>query len=147
MADEELTGEQMPVDETDTDSKPTPDNPEDQTADDTDAAATAADNDASGETGWRRVTASVSNMGLLGTLVLHYASRDVTVVVDGDAAMRIMKAAETNSARGLADVIDPKRSPASTGWVVLAPTQPLALSWFPGLPDREHAKAAFDPST
>ena len=126
---------------------PDADAPDADAVDDT--ADDAADEGTDGsppKRGWRRVTASRDNLEVVGRLVLHYAERDVVVHLDGDAAMRIM-CTHVHGPLGalLADELDPLRSPADAGWLVLEPSQPLAMSWIPG-PTPEPRKMAFEPS-
>ena len=90
----------------------------------------------------RRVRSVVArNRGLLGRLVLHYGERDVTVVVDGDAAMRIL-AIVAGRAEGVEDLVGPYWSDAANAWVVFD-RRPLAVSWLPGRP--EPRMASVDP--
>ncbi len=90
------------------------------------------------------VPVSVHNIGVIGQLVLHYPERDVTVMLDGDAAMRMLTMFAQRRERGLADVLDPDTSSAASGWVVLDLLEPLAMSWLPGLPAKR-PRTAFDP--
>lgn len=84
------------------------------------------------------------NQGLLGQLVLHYPSRDVTVFLDGDAALRVMRAHQLRDPRGLGDRLRPMTSTAAAGWLTLDVEEPLAMSWLPGLPARQE-RMSVDP--
>lgn len=87
----------------------------------------------------------IQNMATVGQLTLHYAERDVTVLLDGDAAVRLLTMFARRAERGLADRLDPERSRAANGWVVLDLQEPLAMSWLPGLPSRP-PRTAVDPA-
>lgn len=92
----------------------------------------------------RALNVAVRNSMVIGQLVLHYPDRDVTVLLDGGAALRMLKMFQQRREGGLADLLDPELSSASAGWVVLDLTQPLALSWLP-LPDKR-PRTAVDPA-
>lgn len=70
------------------------------------------------------------NMRTPGQLVLHYPSRDVTLYLDGEAAMRLLTMFHRRTDRHFGDVINPGCS-ASAGWVVLDLHEPMAMSWSP----------------
>lgn len=76
------------------------------------------------------------NRAVLGQLVLHYESRDVTVVLDGDAGLRVMTTFANRKDERWADTLHPEESWALSGWLVLDLQEPLAMSWLPGLPAR-----------
>ena len=89
--------------------------------------------------------ASQANRDEIGRLTLHFASRDVDVLADGDAAMRIMAAHRRRRHHGLGDILDPTFSSAGTAWITLDPDEPLAISWLPGLPGKR-PRMAIDPA-
>ncbi|MDA8063853.1 MAG: hypothetical protein M0T80_15750 [Actinomycetota bacterium] len=91
------------------------------------------------------VSVAVVNRGVLGQLVLHYPDRDVTVLLDGEAAIRVLTMFARRREGGLGDVLNPTLSSAASGWVVLDLQEPLALSWLPGLPSRA-PRTAVDPA-
>lgn len=93
----------------------------------------------------RQLSVMVRNLSVLGHLSLHYPSRDVTVLLDGDAAMRLMAMYAQRRERGLADLLDPVLSSAESGWVVLDIDEPLAMSWLPGLPGKR-PRTTIDPA-
>lgn len=78
-----------------------------------------------------------ANRSVLGQLVLHYRERDVTVIVDGDAAMRML-AIIGGQISGVEDLASPYVSDARNAWVTFD-RRPLAASWLPGLPDARMA--------
>jgi hypothetical protein len=89
--------------------------------------------------------ANAVNQLQLGRLTLHYPQRDVTVLVDGDAALRVMSAHHRRRQAGLGDILDPAVSEARSGWLTLDPQEPLAISWMPGLPG-QRPRMAIDPA-
>lgn len=74
------------------------------------------------------------NRLMVGELIVHFAERDVRVVLDGDAALRTMAIFAGSTNRQHYDVLDPASSPAQNGWFVLDTATPLAMTWLPGLP-------------
>ena len=88
---------------------------------------------------------AVRNSMVLGQLVLHYPERDVTVLLDGGAALRMLKMFQQRREGGLADLLEPEVSSASAGWVVLDLAEPLAMSWLPGLQSKR-PRTAIDPA-
>lgn len=84
------------------------------------------------------------NQRVVGELVVHYPQRDVPVVLDGEAAMRLMAIFGGADKAALADVLDPLRSPAENGWFLLDTAEPLAMTWLPGLPGPRQ-RTAIDP--
>jgi hypothetical protein len=93
----------------------------------------------------RPLSVAARNLTVLGQLTLHYPSRDVTVLLDGDAAMRVLTMFSQRREGGLADLVDPELSEAAAGWVVLDLDEPLAMSWLPGLPGKR-PRTAVDPA-
>jgi len=71
------------------------------------------------------------NMKLCGLLTFHYPARDVKLIVDGDAALRILSMFHQRSDKRWADHLDPRWSSAASGWVVLDLGEPLAMSYMP----------------
>ena len=95
-----------------------------------------------------RLTVTARNRMTLGQLILHYPSRDVTVLLDGEAGLRMLKMFEQRREHGLADALDPELSSASAGWLVLdldGAGAPLAMSWIPGLPTKR-PRTTIDPA-
>jgi hypothetical protein len=88
--------------------------------------------------------ANPANQAYLGTLTLHYPERDVTVLLDGDAALRVMAAHQRRRHAGYGDRLEPSVTSAHTAWVTLDPQEPLAMSWLPGLPHKP-SRMAIDP--
>jgi hypothetical protein len=93
----------------------------------------------------RPLSVAARNLSTLGQLTLHYPSRDVTVLLDGDAALRLLTMFSQRREGGLADVLDPDTSDATAGWVVLDLDEPLAMSWLPGLRGKR-PRTAIDPA-
>lgn len=93
----------------------------------------------------RPLSLAARNLLTVGQLTLHYPSRDVTVWLDGDAALRLLTMFALRREGGLADPLDPETSEADAGWVVLDLDEPLAMSWTPGLP-RKRPRTAVDPA-
>jgi hypothetical protein len=93
----------------------------------------------------RPLSVAARNLTTLGQLTLHYPSRDVTVLLDGDAALRLLTMFSQRREGDLADVLDPDTSEAQVGWVVLDLDEPLAMSWLPGLPGKR-PRTVIDPA-
>lgn len=91
------------------------------------------------------VSVAVANRAVLGQLVLHYPVRDVTVLLDGEAAIRVLTMFARRREGGFGDVLNPLMSSGASGWVVLDLQEPLAMSWLPGLPARA-PRTAVDPA-
>lgn len=85
------------------------------------------------------------DQALLGQLVAHYENRDVTFVVDGETALRLLTMFARRSELSLADRIDPYVSSAASMWLVLDIHEPLAMTWLPGLPATRR-RTAVDPA-
>ncbi len=54
-----------------------------------------------------RLTLNDLNETVLGYLIVHYPERDVSLLVDGDAALRIMAAHARRRTAGLGETLDP----------------------------------------
>jgi hypothetical protein len=111
-----------------------------------DAQDGGADSEDEGTPGFDRasVATSLVTRAVLGQLIVHYEARDVTLVLDGEAAVRLMTMFARRREGGLGDVMDPEESSALSGWLVLDVQEPLAMSWLPGLPSRPQ-RTAVDP--
>lgn len=83
------------------------------------------------------------NMTLSGVLTLHYPARDVRVIVDGDAAMRLLAMFRARSDEHWKDSVDPRWSSAASGWLVLDLPELLAMSYAPL--ERQRERTAIDP--
>lgn len=123
MADDQASHEE-PVSEADTPSE----------GDTTDPSST----DSSPE----RTIISADNMAIPGYVTLHYPERDVRVLLDGDAAVRLLRMFRQRYEAGLSDVLDAESS-ALAGWLVLDLAEPLAMSWLPVL---RAPRTAIDPA-
>lgn len=84
----------------------------------------------------------VMTTGALGTLTLHYAERDVAMLLDGPSAMRLLTMLVRRREGLLGDRMSPTADPAAA-WFVFDVAEPLAASWRPGVPQRR--RAAVDP--
>lgn len=117
----------------------------DDSADETDAAhgsadedtATASDGDATEEAGdaeddLKRARQDMPglNRRIPGRLTLVYPDQTVVIRCDGDAALRVLAMVAGSPAGGLQDRLDPWKSPAINGWMVIDP-DPLAAFWEP----------------
>ena len=145
MADEADQHDEHVDAETDHDAEPSLGEPDGVAA----GGPDAADEDVSGNDGpateptGRSAEASnesfkvaVMNTTTMGQLVLFYPSRDVTLFIDGEAALRIMKMFAQRHEGGLADPLDLGRSSARAGWFVMDLDEPLAMAWQPGVPSK-----------
>ena len=92
---------------------------------------------AGGDDGIRDVWETMEgNKATLGTLVLHLHSRDVHTVMDGDAALRLMKKFHVRDGQVLTDRFSPFSSSAADGWFVIDLEDVTAMSWIPGEPSK-----------
>jgi hypothetical protein len=78
-----------------------------------------------------------------GQLIVHFAARDVTTMLDGATAMRVLQMFQRRREGALGDEI--RRSSAGNLWFVFDIDEPLAISWIPGLPG-QHPRTAVDPA-
>ena len=101
-----------------------------------------------GHPGGKRLTLSEENLGVVGTAVLHYESRSVTVVLDGDAGVRLLyRVLRGRQADWVTDRMHPVRSSARDAWLVLAdPAKILAVEWYPGISADAPRGVAIDPA-
>ena len=83
------------------------------------------------------------NMAISGVLTLHYELRDVSLVVDGDAALRLITMFETQSDEQWRDLVDPLWSSAASGWLSLNLAEPMAVSYLPF--PRRFGRTTIDP--
>lgn len=92
-----------------------------------------------------QVRMSEVNATLVGDLILHYPARNVSLLCDGDAAMRLLTMFRRRTSTGYDDRLSPQES-ANSGWIVvdLAENPPLAMSWLPRWPLRR-PRTAIDP--
>lgn len=69
-----------------------------------------------------------------GELMVHYPERDVTLVLDGHTAAKVMSVhAGTGSRRRLQDLLHPAVSNMGNLWASIDIDRALAMSWYPGL--------------
>jgi hypothetical protein len=88
-------------------------------------------------------TQRLINMQQLGIVILHYPHRDVRVPFDGDSALRLLTMFRDRTDKYWQDELNPHKSSAKTGWLVLDLNEVLCISWLPSTePD---ARTAIDP--
>lgn len=92
------------------------------------AAEDDADDEAPLEPDPHRIPAL--NRRIEGRLVLSYPTRTVAIACDGDAALRALALLAGSSDARFRDELDPSRSTAVMGWIVLDPDV-LAAVWEP----------------
>jgi hypothetical protein len=87
------------------------------------------------------------NEQILGVLTVEFPERTVSVLIDGDAAMRVLEAHRrgTRHYGALGDVLNPYFSSARNGWITLDPSAALLVSGLPGLPAARE-RMAVDPA-
>lgn len=95
----------------------------------------------------RRRIANPANVEVLGILTVEFPERSVSVIADGDAAMRVLEAHRRGGSfhQDLACRLDPYSSSAENGWFTLDPSSALLISWMPGLPPARR-RMAVDPA-
>lgn len=76
-------------------------------------------------------TVQETNRKRLGQITLHYAARDVKVLLDGDSAMRLLTMFRERAEGHWSDYLNPFISSAEQGWLVMDLTEPLAISYLP----------------
>jgi hypothetical protein len=81
---------------------------------------------------------------VFGTVTLHGRDRDVTTVLDGASALRLLKIFEQRSSGTLADRLDVVTSSVHNAWLVADLDECIAVSWWPGLP-KKAPRTAIDP--
>jgi hypothetical protein len=84
------------------------------------------------------------NMHQWGFVVLHYPLRDVRVPFDGDSALRLLTMFRDRTDKYWQDELNPHRSSAKTGWLVLNLDEVLCISWLPST--APNPRTAIDPS-
>ena len=76
----------------------------------------------------------IPGIGLLGRLVVHYRERDVTYILDGWCAARVMAVFNGTLATWAAnDILVPGLSEMRNLWATVGLDGALGLSWHPGL--------------
>lgn len=101
-------------------------------ADETDPAASTPDDGASPDV--RTFDMRGVNRQTAGRLSLHYPAREIELIVDGDAALRLLSM-WNRSTHDLADDPDPARAYAGFGWAGIDLSSVLVATWTPGLGD------------
>lgn len=86
------------------------------------------------------------NRAEVGQLYLHTRSRDIAVILDGDAAARVMSVfAGTGRRAAMRDLVHPELANMLNLWVSIDLHEVVALSWIPGLPSRADHVMTVDP--
>lgn len=94
--------------------------------------------EAAGESGLgSRALTQILNKATPGLLRLAFASRDVTIAVDGDMAFRLAAVRRRGRSDGLDDPLDPTETSALGGWMALDLSQVMLVEWQPGPDARE----------
>ena len=92
------------------------------------------------------VTVADINLVTLGELVLSYAARDVTLILDGATAARVLAAYARPERRGrLQDYLDIETSTMRNQWASFDLENLLAVHWYPGIPSRATSRMTVDP--
>lgn len=86
------------------------------------------------------------NRETFGELLLHFPERDVSIVLDGSTAARVIAAfAEPRRRALLQDQIDVSGSPMTNLWSSFNLARLLGVSWIPGLASRAAERMTVDP--
>lgn len=86
------------------------------------------------------------NRAEVGQLYLHTRSRDIAVILDGEAAARVMAVfAGTGRRLAMRDMVHPELANTRNLWVSIDLHEVVALSWVPGLPSRAERVMTVDP--
>lgn len=88
-----------------------------------------------------------ANRTRFGELVVHYAERDVTIVLDGASASKVMAVhAGVTTRRAAEDLLIPLVSDMANMWASIDLDRALAMSWIPMLPSIAGRKMTIDPA-
>ena len=79
------------------------------------------------------VAVRLDNAARVGQLRLHFPSRSITLIADGDAALRLLS---MGAHQAWSEAMDPitDTSSAGRGWIMVDTAEMLAAEWIPGLP-------------
>lgn len=92
------------------------------------------------------VTVTDLNLATFGELLLHFPERDVSIVLDGATAARVVAAfAEPWRRALLQDRIDLQSSPMTNLWSSFNLARLLGVSWIPGLASSAAERMTVDP--
>lgn len=90
--------------------------------------------------------AAVLNRLRFGELVVHYPERDVTIVLDGASASKVMAVhAGVGHRLAMQDRLEPLRANMANMWASIDMDRALAMSWIPGLTPLSTRKMTIDP--
>lgn len=88
----------------------------------------------------------MANRSRFGELVVHYPERDVTIVLDGASASKVMAVHAGVSPRlAMQDRLEPLRADMTSMWASIDMDRALAMSWIPGLGPLSTRKMTIDP--
>jgi hypothetical protein len=77
-------------------------------------------------------------------LTVHYIQRDVSLAVDGDAAIRAI-ATWNERHDAFTDPLHPERSSALNGWLGIDLQHVMGMTWMPSLGGDETRRVTIDP--
>lgn len=90
--------------------------------------------------------AAALNRLRFGELVVHYPERDVTLVLDGASASKVMAVHAGFSNRlAMQDQLEPLTANMANMWASIDMDRALAMSWIPGLAPSSTRKMTIDP--
>lgn len=90
--------------------------------------------------------AAVLNRLRFGELVVHYPERDVTIVLDGASASKVMAVhAGVSNRLAMQDRLEPLRANMANMWASIDMDRALAMSWIPGITPPSTRKMTIDP--
>ncbi len=90
--------------------------------------------------------AAVLNQLRFGELVVHYPERDVTIVLDGASASKVMAVhAGVSNRLAMQDRLEPLRANMANMWASIDMDRALAMSWIPGITPPSTRKMTIDP--
>lgn len=93
------------------------------------------------------VTAAGRNAALFGELIVHYPERDVSIVLDGASASKVMAVhAGVSNRAAMQDPLVPLLSNMANMWASIDMDRALAMSWAPMLPSVAGRKMTIDPA-
>jgi hypothetical protein len=93
----------------------------------------------------RLLNRSDDNHAVIGELTLHYPTRDVRMVLDGDAALRLLASASGRVDPALQDPITSDSS-ARNGWAMVTKDSLLAVTWLPDTSSGHPDTIVIDPA-
>lgn len=117
----------------------------DVAAEGSEAETSAVEEDRPDSTEWETpLVRRVRNRFTLGQLIVHYPERDVSVVIDGDSALRLIGVFAGHVPARELDRVHLAEATADNVWVGVSLEGVLAMSWIPGISNRP-SRAVVDP--